>query len=332
MKVAVVGATGAVGQTMLAVLGESGLGVEQLGAFAQRAHSEELRFRGRPVDVQPASDALLSAYDVVFFAGGDVASRQYVPSLLRRGAVVIDNSAAYRLAQGVPLVVPEINPDVVGAGDRLFPVGNCTAIILCMALEPIRAIAGLRSVYVATYQAASGAGRAGLEELAAGERALVYGEAEPMGVVFPAGLARNVVPQVGALAADGWSDEEEKVAQETRKVLGVPDLRISATCVRVPVRTAHAEAVFLTTQESTSVEALGERLARAPGLRFHADGIVTPREVEGSDLVHVARLRAQDSSGRRFALWAVGDQLRKGAATNAVQILQLLVAKGFVRA
>jgi aspartate-semialdehyde dehydrogenase len=320
-KVAVVGATGVVGEMILRVLGERKVPVGAVGRFASRARD----------GVEAASHERLRAYDVVFFAGGEDASETYAPALIERGAVVIDNSATYRMRAGVPLVIPEVNPDDVRREHRLFPVANCTAIILCTALAPIRDAAGLRSVRVATYQSASGAGRAGLEELLAGERALVEGEAEPAPLVFPALLARNVVPQIGAFDASGYSGEERKVAEETRKMLALPELFVSASTVRVPVCTAHSEAVWIETERETSVDALATACARAPGVIFHADGIVTPREVEGTDLVHVARLRAESETSRRhFVLWCVGDQLRKGAATNAVQILELLLARGFV--
>ena len=322
MKVAIVGATGVVGETILRVLEERKVPAAEVGRFASRERD----------GVRATSDEALAPYDVVFFASSEDASERYVPAIAARGGIAIDNSSTYRMRDGVPLVVPEVNPDVATPEQRIYPVANCTAIVLCVALAPIRDAAGLTSVRVATYQAASGAGRAGLDELLAGERALASGEAEPSNAVFPANLARNVVPQVGALDDDGWSGEERKVAEEARKMLGLPDLRVSATAVRVPVRTAHSEAIFVETERPTSVEALAAAFARAPGVVYHPRGIVTPRDVEGTDLVHVARLRDEDGEGRRFALWAVGDQLRKGAATNAVQILELLAAKGYVGA
>lgn len=328
MNVAVVGVTGAVGETILRLLEERNLPIGELGPFASRARSAGVRFRGNPLDVRAASVDALHGFDVVFFAGGEDASEKYAPGLLERGAVVIDNSATFRMRRGVPLIVPDVNAHALRAEHRLFPVANCTAIVLCTALRPVRDVAGLRSVRVATYQAASGAGRAGLDELFAGERAVVNGDPEPEPAVFPRALARNVVPQVGAFDALGWSGEERKVCDETRKMLDLPELLVSATAVRVPVRTAHSEAVFLETQRPTSTPELTEAFEGAPGIVFHREGIVTPREVEGADQVHVARLRSEDES--HFALWCVGDQLRKGAATNAVQILELLLAKGYL--
>lgn len=301
MKVAVVGATGVVGETILRVLRERDLPIEEVGLFASRARD----------GVRATTHEALRSYDAVFFAGSEEASSEYAPAILARGGVVIDNSSTYRMEPGVPLIVPEVNGAAFTRDDRLFPVGNCTAIVLCVALGPVRDTAGLSEVVVSTYQAISGAGRAALEEFDRGE----------------GGVVSNVVPQIGAVEDDAFTGEESKVRDETRKILGLPALPVVATCVRVPVRTAHSEAVVFCTERRTSVEALGDAFARAPGLVFHPEGIVTPREVEGTDPVHVARLRAADTSGTRFAMWVVGDQLRKGAATNGVQILELLLQR-----
>jgi aspartate-semialdehyde dehydrogenase len=321
LKVAVVGATGVVGETILRVLDERKLPVDTLGRFASRARE----------GVEATTPERLREFDVVFFASGEDASETYAPALVEAGTYVIDNSSTFRMRDGVPLVIPEVNPNDVRPADRLFPVANCTAIILCTALAPIRDAAGLRSVRVATYQSASGAGRAGLDELLAGEHAIVRNDAEPEPSIFPRPLARNVIPQIGSFDETGYSGEERKVADETRKMLGLPELFVSATTVRVPVRTAHSEAVWIETDRETSIEALGAAFAQARGVVYHPAGIVTPREVEGTDQVHVARLRREyEHSNRHFVLWCVGDQLRKGAATNAVQILELLLSQGLV--
>jgi len=301
MKVAIVGATGVVGETIARVLQERRTPVERVGLFASRTRD----------NVQATTPEALREYDAVFFASSEDASERYAPELLERGAVVIDNSSTFRMKPGVPLIVPEVNAHAMRADDRLFPVGNCTAIILCVALAPVRDVAGLRAVRVATYQAISGAGRAALEEFDRGEGNVV----------------RNVVPQIGSFDDDGYTGEERKVAEETRKVLELPGLPVYATTVRVPVRTAHSEAVFFETERGTSVEELAAAFDRAPGIVFHRDGIVTPREVEGTDLVHVARLRSCHRDGSEFQMWIVGDQLRKGAATNGVQILELVISR-----
>lgn len=336
MNVAVVGATGAVGETILRLLEERNLPIGSLEPFATRERSAAVRFRGNALDVHAASDDALRGFDVVFFASGEDASERYAPALLARGCVIIDNSATFRMRHDVPLIVPEVNAHAVRADHRLFPVANCTAIVLSTALRPVRDAAGLAIVRVATYQAASGAGRAGLEEFLAQERAAASGDPEPKPSVFPRHLARNVVPQVGEFDAQGWSGEERKIAAETRKLLDLPELAVSATAVRVPVRTAHSEAVFVETLRPVRIEELAYAFETAAGVVYHREAIVTPREVEGTDEVHVARLRRESvepaggEKGRHFAFWCVGDQLRRGAATNAVAILELLLEKGYV--
>ena len=332
MRLAVVGATGVVGDTILRVLEGRGTPISQLDAFASRAREEALHFRGAPLAVRAATPEALAAgrYDAVFFASSDDASAELAPAVLASGAVVIDNSSTYRLDEGVPLVVPEVNAHAIAPGDALFPVANCSAIVLVMALAPVARVAGLRAVRVATYQAVSGAGRAGLEALAGEERDAFSGGAGERAAESPfrAPIYRNVVPQVGSFDEFGDSGEEKKVVAETRKILELPGLHVAATTVRVPVRRAHSEAVFFKTARDTDVAELGAAFAAAPGVVFHAHGIVTPRDVEGQDLVHVARLRAEEGSRRHFQLWVVGDQLRKGAATNGVQILEELHARG----
>jgi aspartate-semialdehyde dehydrogenase len=331
MRLALVGATGVVGDTILRVLEERALPIALLDAFASRARDEALLFRGAALSVRAATPEALAAgrYDAVLFASSDDASAELAPAALASGAVVIDNSATYRL-DDVPLVVPEVNADAIGPDDVLFPVANCSAIVLVVALAPVLRAAGLRAVRVATYQAVSGAGRAGLDALAGEERTAGAGgdgERHP-GSPFRAPIFRNVVPQVGSFDELGDSGEEKKIVAETRKILALPSLHVAATTVRVPVRRAHSEAVFFKTARETSVAELGAALAAAPGVVFHPHGIVTPRDVEGQDLVHVARLRAEEGSRRHFQMWVVGDQLRKGAATNAVQILETLHGRG----
>ncbi|MEA2665079.1 MAG: aspartate-semialdehyde dehydrogenase [Candidatus Eremiobacteraeota bacterium] len=326
MRVAVIGATGVVGTQILRVLEERGVRVDALLAYASRERDDAVRFRGAslPVAVATRERLLADRPAVALFASSDDASAELAEALAGAGTLVIDNSSTFRMAEGVPLIVPEVNPEAIQPGHRIFPVANCTAIVLTVALAPIERAVGLRAVRVATYQAVSGAGRAGLDALAREEN----GES-PDGT-FAAPIYRNVVPQIGSFDGDGDTGEEEKVAAETRKMLGRPDLVVAATTVRVPVLRAHSEAVFFETAVPTDAGALRDALRDAPGVMLHERGIVTPRDVEDTDLVHVARLRPEpgDPTGRHFQLWAVGDQLRKGAATNAVQILELLIAQG----
>ncbi|MBV8298036.1 MAG: aspartate-semialdehyde dehydrogenase [Candidatus Eremiobacteraeota bacterium] len=326
MKIAVIGATGVVGGTILRVLEERNVAVGELLAYASRDRAEGVMFRGASVPIVAASRERLVADrpDVAFFASGDDASAELAEALVEAGAVVIDNSSTFRLRHDVPLVIPEVNPDHIRDEHRIFPVANCTAIVLTVALAPIARALGLRSVRVATYQAVSGAGRAGLDALAQEEQG-----AAPDGT-FAAPIFRNVVPHVGSWSGDGDTGEEQKVVAETRKMLGRPQLAIAATTVRVPVRRAHSVAVFFETETPASVHEIHEALREAPGVVLHEHGIVTPRDVEDTDLVHVARVRCEpdDPTDTHFQMWVVGDQLRKGAATNAVQILELLIAKG----
>jgi len=334
MKLAVVGVTGVVGETILQVLDERRIAIDELDAFASRDRDEPLQFRGRPVPIRAATPQALAAggYDVVFFASSDDASAELAQHCIDSGAKVIDNSSTFRMSQTAPLIVPEVNPHAIEAHHRLFPVANCTAIVLVVGIAPIFRAVGLRSVRVATYQAVSGAGRAGLEALANEEAAAFAGHDERVASPFAAPIFRNVVPQVGTFDEHGDSGEELKVVAETRKILEAPNLHVAATTVRVPVRNAHSEAVFLELTRGASLEELSRELESAPGIVFHREGIVTPRDVEGQDLIHVARLRAEEHSNRHFQLWVVGDQLRKGAATNGVQILELLIERGYVGA
>jgi len=330
LKIAVVGVTGVVGEMILRVLDERSVVIDGLGAFASRERSEPLLWRGQKWPIKAATAEALRAggFDAVLFASSDDASAELAEHAVAGGAIVIDNSSTFRMRDGVPLVIPEVNPHAVAAYHRIFPVANCTAIVLCVGIAPIARVAGLRSVRVATYQAVSGAGRAGLSALEAEEKA-AYGLDENLeSSPFVRQIFRNVIPQVGSIDHLGDSGEEKKICEETRKMLGLPHLHVAATAVRVPVRYAHSEAVFLETERDTDPVELGEAIAEAPGVVFHPDGNVTPRDVEGQDLVHVSRLRAEGDSKRHFQLWVVGDQIRKGAATNAVQILQLLIERG----
>ena len=315
MKIAIVGATGLVGETLLRVLEERRVPISSVAAFASRARTAAVTFRGETLDVQPPTAGALHGFDAVFFAGGDEPSANFAPAIAGNGCVVIDNSAAFRLDPNIALIVPEVNAAAFVDGQKIFPIANCTAIILSVALAPVCKTAGLRGIETATYQAVSGAGRAALEEFETAEGP----------------FARNVVPQIGDFDEHGYTREEAKIQAEVRKILSLPELRCSVIAVRVPVRFAHSAAIFFETERATSLTELEDALKSAPGVVFHAQGIVTPREVEGTDDVHVARLRAEDLSGRHFAMWVCGDQVRKGAATNGVQILELLLERGAVK-
>jgi aspartate-semialdehyde dehydrogenase len=325
VRVAVIGATGVVGETILRVLEERKVHIDALLGYASRERDNAITFRGASLPVAKATTERIIADHphVALFASSDDASAEMANALAAAGIVVIDNSSTFRLDPKCPLIIPEVNPHAIRPEHQIFPVGNCTAIVLCVALAPIERAVGLADVHVATYQAVSGAGRAGLDALANEE-----GGAKPDGT-FAAPILHNVVPQIGSFNGFGDTGEESKVAAETRKTLNRPDLPVAAICVRVPVRTAHSEAVFFKTERKTSVAELGKTLAAAAGVVFHDNGIVTPLDVENQDLVHVARLRAENPhEDDEFMMWVVGDQLRKGAATNGVQILELLIEQG----
>lgn len=331
MNLAVVGATGLVGETLLRVLEERNVAIHRLGAFASRKYNRGVRYRGHTVDVQATSSAALANWDALFFASTEDASTKYAPALARSGSFIIDNSPAFRSDPDVPLLVPEVNAGAFDARQRIFPVANCTAIILSVALAPLQSAAGLQSVRVATYQAVSGAGRAGLQELDDARRVSLQGHPEPQSLVFQRPIAQNVIPQIGEMEASGSCSEEIKVCAETRKILDVADLHIALTTVRVPVRFVHCAVVFFQTRADVTVHQLAATLQSAAGVNYYPHGIVTPREVEGTDQVHIARLRAESGSRRHFQMWIAGDQVRKGAATNAVQILELLLQRGLLR-
>jgi aspartate-semialdehyde dehydrogenase len=335
VKLGLIGATGVVGGTVLRVLEERRVPIDELRAYASRDRDITVRFHDRDVRVYGATLERLKsdANDVVIFASSDDASAELAQALVNAGSLVVDNSSTFRMDPSCPLVIPEVNPGAIEPGHKIFPVGNCTAIVLCVALAPVTKAAGLRSVRVATYQAVSGAGRAGLETLEAEENGN-----KPNGT-FAAPIFRNVVPQIGSFDAFGDSGEEKKVVAETRKILGLPNLHVAATTVRVPVRRAHSEAVFFETERAVTREELARAFDLADGVVYHADGIVTPIDIEDTDDVHVARLRPEADSLRdeglpstHFQMWIVGDQLRKGAATNGVQIIELLLEKGMLRA
>ncbi|MEZ6194460.1 MAG: aspartate-semialdehyde dehydrogenase [Planctomycetota bacterium] len=338
IEVAIVGATGAVGREMLACLEESGLEVAGLHLFASaRSRGRELDFRGRRValrvleDLDDAALADLGLDYALFAAGGEV-SRIQAPRFLAAGARVIDNSSAFRLDPGVPLVVPEVNLAAVRPEHRLIANPNCSTIIALVAIAPLHRAFGLESVVAATYQAASGAGEAGLAELDRNLAAALGGGEAPSREVFGADLALNLIPWIGAATPGGDTDEELKMRCEGRKILGAPDLAVTCTCVRVPVRRVHAIALTLGLRAEAGVEAAAEVLRAAPGLRLEGGRgpteLTTPRDLAGRDEVVVSRLREAWDGRPGLALFAMGDQIRKGAALNAVQIAVALESGG----
>lgn len=326
--VAVVGATGAVGREMLRVLAQRAFPVGDLRLLASpRSEGTRIEALGGVHEVRAATPDAFRGVDLALFSAGSDTSRSLAPAAVRAGALVVDNSSAFRMDPRCPLVVPEINGDALRGHAGIIANPNCSTILLSMALWPIHRIAPVRRVVVCSYQAVSGAGAAGMEELALQERDEWEGR-EPERRLFPKVIAHNVIPWVQAFLPDGWSTEETKVRDETRRILGLPDLPVAATCVRVPVWRAHSEAVHAELARAVSPGAALEALRAAPGVKAYEDGFPTPREAAGTDDVHVGRVRADRAFQPGLALWCVMDQLRKGAALNAVQIAERLLGAG----
>ena len=330
--VAVVGATGAVGQVLLRVLEERAFPVAELRALAsQRSAGTTVRFRGDEVPVELARPEVFDGVDFAFFAATGALSLELAPEVARRGGVAIDKSASWRLDPSVPLVVPEVNAEALEKHQGIIACPNCTTIGFVMALEPIRRAAGVKSVVVTTLQAVSGAGLPGLEDLEAQLQATGRGEPAPAPEKFAAQIAHNAVPLCEDFRDDGYSSEEVKLLHETRKIMGLPNVEVSMTCVRVPVRVGHSASMLIETERPLSPEDARVALAAFPGIEVvddcSSDRFPTPLDVEGRDEVLVGRVR-RDLSSDRLWLWQVSDNLRKGAATNAIQIAEELIRRG----
>ncbi len=333
-RVAVVGATGAVGGTMLRVLEERGFPVTELRPLASaRSAGRQLDYLGQPVYVETLTDQSFENIDIALFSAGGDRSRTFAPAAVAAGAVVIDNSSAFRMDPNVPLVVPEVNEADIQGHSGIIANPNCVAAPLVVALKPIADAVGLDRVIVSSYQSVSGTGTAAIEELMAQTRGYLDGN-EPEPSVYPHPIAFNVIPHIDVFDESGYTGEERKVAAETRKMLGMPDLAISATCVRVPVVQAHSEAIHIETSERISPQHVRELLMGAPGIVLVDDPAYSryplPRDAAGRDEVLVGRIREDTSHPRGIAMWLVSDNLRKGAATNAVQIAESLVLRGWL--
>lgn len=329
--VAIVGATGAVGEVLLRVLAERRFPVGELRPLASgRSAGTSVRFAGRELEVREATPAAFDGADFVFFAATGALSKELAPEVARRGGVAIDKSNTWRMDPEVPLVVPEINPEAVEKHRGIVACPNCTTIGFVMALEPIRRAAGVRSVVVTTLQAVSGTGKPGVEEL---ERQL--GETAAGGAAttstYPTQIAHNVLPLCESFRDDGYSTEEVKLLHEARKIFGMPDLDVSMTCVRVPVRVGHSASMLIETERPLSAADARAALAAFPGVAVVDEPgrnlFPTPHDVEGRDEVLVGRIR-KDLGSDRLWLWQVSDNLRKGAATNAVQIAEEMMRRG----
>ena len=336
MRVAVVGATGAVGMVMLTVMQERGFPASEVVPFAtERSAGRAIKYGEGELTVQPLFEEGIRGFDLALFSAGAGASEAWAPRFAEAGAVVVDNSSFWRLREEVPLVAAEVNPEALDRHRGIVANPNCSTMQLVVALKPILDAAGIERVVVSTYQSVSGTGHQAIEELQAQTRAIVAGrELEPP-VAYPHPIAFNVLPQAGNFGdGDDHTDEERKLMNETRKILGRDDIGVSATCARVPVLRGHSEAVNVQTREPLSPQACRELLADAPGIVVLDDpaAAVYPlaTEAAGRDEVFVGRIRRDPSHERCIDLWVVADNLRKGAATNAVQLAELLHERGLL--
>lgn len=336
MKVAIVGASGAVGQEFLRVLEQREFPIRELLLFgSERSAGRTYKFRGKEIVVkQLAHNDDFKGVSIAFVSAGAGTSKEFAGMITKHGTLMIDNSSAFRMDDEVPLVVPEVNPrDGVNPPRRIIANPNCTTIQMVVALQAIEKLSHIRRVRVATYQSASGAGAAAMDELAEQHAQLVRGEA-PTVSKFPFQLAYNVIPQVDVFTGNGYTKEEMKMYNETRKIMH-SDIEVSATCIRVPVMRAHSEAVWLETERPVSVEEARKAFCRAEGIVLMDEPdqkkYPMPLLLAGCDPVYVGRIRKDITDPNGLAFWCVSDQIRKGAALNAVQIAEYLVANGHVK-
>jgi len=338
MRIAVVGATGAVGRLLLAMLGERGVAADEVVPFAsQRSAGTVLDGYG---EVQPLNAESIAGFDLALFSAGGATSREWAPQFAAAGALVVDNSSAWRMDDAVPLVVSEVNPDAIASAAKgIVANPNCTTMVAMLPLKALHDQFGLAAIVATSYQAAGGAGRSGIDELAAQVPVLhedvdllVSDGAKAARKVTPEihanTLAYNVVPMLGALEANGYTDEEMKLQNESRKILELPQLQVSPTCVRVPVMVGHAIEIRATFEREVDLGASLEALAAFPNLVV--EEAPTPLEWAGRDEVAVGRVRADLDDQKSINFFVVGDNLRKGAALNTVQIAELAIARGLV--
>src|SRR3954463_1439979 len=334
MRVAVVGATGAVGSTMLGVMRERGFPADELVAFAsERSVGREIDWGDKVLSCNALNDETIKGFDLALFSAGGATSGEWAPRFAEAGAVVVDNSSRWRMNDGVPLVVSEVNPDDLSGHRGIVANPNCSTMQMVVALKPILDAAGIERLVITTMQSVSGTGQRAVEELHDQAEAVLDARELPAPTMYPHQIAFNVLPVAGSFP-DGsdYTDEELKLVNETRKILSDASIAVSATCTRVPVYTGHSESVNVQTRDSLSPDECRSLLAAAPGLLLLDDPAagVYPLAIEaaGRDDVLVGRVRRDPSHERCLNMFIVGDNLRKGAATNAVQLAELVVERG----
>ena len=334
-RVAILGATGAVGTELLELLEERNFPIAELKLLASpRSAGSQLMFRGQPLTIEAVTSDSFKGVDIVLASAGGSISKQWVKDIVAAGAVMIDNSSAFRMDAEVPLVVPEVNPIAAKGHSGVIANPNCTTILMAVAVYPLHQVQPIRRIVAATYQSASGAGARAMEEVKLQSQAILNGEA-PQAEILPYPLVFNLFPHNSPILENNYCEEEMKMVNETRKIFGDPDLRVTATCVRVPVLRAHSEALNLEFDRPFDVSKARELIATAPGVElvenWQKNYFPMPMDASGKDAVLVGRIRQDISHENSLDLWLCGDQIRKGAALNAVQIAELLIEKGWLK-
>ena len=334
-RVAILGATGAVGTELLELFEQRHFPLAELKLLASpRSAGQKLTFQGESIEVEAVNDRAFEQIDLVLASAGGSVSKAWASKAVESGAVVIDNSSAFRMDPQVPLIVPEVNPQAAAGHRGIIANPNCTTILMSVAVYPLHQLQPIQRLVAATYQSASGAGARAMEEVKVQAQAILQGE-EPKADIFPYPLAFNLFPHNSALNDLGYCEEEMKMVNETRKIFGAPEMRITATCVRVPVLRAHSEALNLEFASPFGVGQAREILSQAPGVKlvedWKANYFPMPIEASGQDDVLVGRIRQDISNPNSLELWLSGDQIRKGAALNAIQIAELLVAQDLIQ-
>lgn len=334
-RVAILGATGAVGTELLELLEQRNFPVSDLKLLAsERSVGRTLQFKGENLPIESVSDRAFENVDLVLASAGGSTSKTWAAIAVEKGAVVIDNSSAFRMNPEVPLVVPEVNPQAAANHQGIVANPNCTTILMAVAVWPLHQVKPVQRIVAATYQSASGAGAKAMAEVKNQANAILQGHS-PVAEVLPYPLAFNLFPHNSPLNDFGYCEEEMKMVNETRKIFGTQEIRITATCVRVPVLRAHSEAINLEFEEAFSPDEARDILSRSPGVKLLEDWgsnyFPMPIEATGQDEVLVGRIRQDISHPHGLELWLCGDQIRKGAALNAVQIAELLVEKNLLK-
>ena len=333
-NVAVVGATGAVGEEMLKILQQRNFPLKNLRVLAsERSKGKLLKFKEEKLKVERLSSASLKGIEIALFSAGASISREFSPKMVKMGAVVVDNSSAFRMEKDVPLIVPEVNPWALKNHQGIIANPNCSTIQLVVAINPIHLRVKIKRMIISTFQSVSGTGREAILELKKQSESYLSG-GSTTSKVYPHQIAFNLLPHIGQFLPSGYTEEEMKLVNETRKIMEDPSIAITATCVRVPVFISHSEVVTIETKEKISVEKVREILSSSPGVivkdKPQENSYPLPIEAAGKDEVFVGRIREDESITNGINLWVVADNLRKGAALNTIQIAELLIQEGLI--